>query len=86
MSEEFNPIGSRNTAGWQSVESSNIDAIAFDREPEAQLVELWVRFKTGASYSYVGVPLSTAEDFLAAQSKGKFFAENIKGKYPFQRM
>ena len=33
-------------------------------------------------YSFSGVPASVHEAFVAAKSKGRFFAENIKGRYP----
>jgi hypothetical protein len=43
---------------------------------------LKVQFTTSDTlYTFKGVPADVFKDFVAAKSKGKFFAENIRGKY-----
>jgi len=56
------------------VESSNIDAIGY--EPAKK--ELRIRFKSGQTYKYTPVTQKGYEDFLSADSKGKYFHKNIK--------
>jgi hypothetical protein len=64
----------------KEVESSNIASIGYDPPT------LEVEFHHGGVYTYEGVPQEVYENFMAAPSKGRFFAENIKGKYPHQRV
>lgn len=65
------------------VTSSNIEAIGYD--PEAQ--ELHVRFvKSGATYAYYGVQRWVFDEFLQAESKGKFFLERIKPHYQVSKL
>ena len=42
---------------------------------------LHLRFKTGGLYRYSNVDTSRFAALMAAQSKGKFFNENIKSKH-----
>lgn len=42
---------------------------------------LYVTFHSGSIYEYVDVSEETYADFLRAESLGKFFIANIKGKY-----
>ena len=65
----------------ESVESSHIDAIGYDDLKE----ELVVKFKNGQEYTYSDVKPFVYNDFLNSESKGKFFAQNIKGVYPERR-
>ena len=56
-------------------ESSNISCIGYDTE------NLFVGFKSGGFYRYDKVNPELVNDFLKAESKGKFFANYILGKY-----
>ena len=40
-----------------------------------------VEFVNGGKYEYFGVPLVVIQEFVGASSVGKFFNENIRGKY-----
>lgn len=40
-----------------------------------------VEFKGGTKYEYFGVPLEVIQAFVGASSVGRFFNENIRGKY-----
>jgi lysyl-tRNA synthetase class 2 len=47
---------------------------------------LVVRFVDGDEYAYVGVPGEVHRLFVAADSKGRFFAYQIRGRYPYNRL
>jgi lysyl-tRNA synthetase class 2 len=47
--------------------------------------KLLVRFSDGDLYVYVGVPDDVHRSFVEADSKGRFFSEAIRDRYPFNR-
>lgn len=59
------------------VESSAIDAVAYDDEHR----ELYVRYHGGGCYTYADVPPDTWDALLAAESKGAFVNRTIKPRY-----
>ena len=59
------------------VTSSNIAAIGYSLGEQ----KLHVQFKNGGHYIYEGVDPATAAEAQAADSPGRFFASNIKGKF-----
>ena len=63
------------------VNSSTISEI--DREVIKGELFLKITFTSGAEYLYQGVPANVYEAFLMAPSKGKFFHENIAGRYNY---
>lgn len=65
-----------------SVESSSLLAIGFARETRV----LEIEFRSGAAYRYLGVPPAVFEELKKAESKGRYFAHFIRGKYEFQRI
>jgi hypothetical protein len=64
------------------VESSNIESIGYDQK--AAILE--VQFHSGEIYQYASVPESVYKGLFNAQSKGKYFQANIRGKYLFNKM
>ena len=64
------------------VVSSSITTIAYVLD--TNLLE--VEFRHGASYQYFAVPSATFDAFLVANSKGAYFNQHIKGRYPFRRI
>lgn len=69
----------------QKVESSQIESIGYSADE--QIVEVEFKGKTkNPLYRYYKVDGETAERFMAAPSKGIFLAQNIKGKFEFQRI
>ena len=60
------------------VESSLILAIGYDKG--TQVLEVVLRNEL--SYQYDGVPPEVYAAFMQAESKGKFFVENIRDAYP----
>ena len=64
------------------LESSWLDRAGYDAETQT----LTIRMKNSSDiYEYQGVPEEVYRDFLAAESKGAFFAANIQNTYPTVR-
>jgi KTSC domain len=61
------------------VESSNVAAVGWQDD------KLMVKFNRGDIYRYDGVPLSVYNDFVNAESVGRFFHANIKA-YPYTKI
>jgi hypothetical protein len=64
------------------VESTAIEQI--DYSPEHG--KLFVTFKDGDEYVYVGVPERVGKAFFRAPSKGRFFQRMIRDRYPYNRV
>lgn len=62
--------------------SSNLRAAG--HEPTTNL--LAVHFTNGSVYHYKDVPPDVASKFLQADSPGKYFAAEIRGKYAGERV
>lgn len=63
-------------------ESAAISTIRYD-EGRAKL---FVRFQDGDEYVYVGVPGEVHRSFVDADSKGRFFAYEIRDQYPYNKL
>jgi KTSC domain len=61
------------------VRSSVIHAFGYD----AQERRLRITFTSGKAYIYLEVPPEVYDAFLAADSKGEFFNEEIRDQYSF---
>ena len=64
------------------VESSTIEAIGYD--PETR--QMKVRFKSGGTYSYDGVPAHEHAKLMGAESHGSHFHKHIKSKYKANKL
>lgn len=64
------------------VESRSLVSIGFARETRV----LEIEFRSGAIYQYRGVPQTIFEELRKAESKGRYFAQSIRGKYEFQHI
>jgi hypothetical protein len=62
------------------VESSMIDSIGFEKNI------LEVRFSNGGLYQYLDVPESVLAELMRASSKGRFFNQRVRGRYPALRL
>jgi len=62
------------------VESSMIDSIGYEKNV------LEVRFCNGGLYQYLDVPESVLAQLMRANSKGRFFNQQIRGRYPALRL
>lgn len=64
------------------VESTAIRDIRYDEERS----KLFVTFSDGDEYVYVGVPGEVHRSFVDADSKGQFFAYEIRDQYPYNKL
>lgn len=62
---------------WKRLSSSNLDAMRYD--PAEKLLQ--VRFKSGRTYDFAGVPQDIADGLENAGSPGAYFNSAIKGVY-----
>ena len=69
-------------ARMETPESTAIRAIRYDAERQ----RLVVRFIDGDEYAFVGVPGEVHRSFADAESKGRFFAEQVRGRYPYNKL
>lgn len=62
------------------VRSSNIASIGWENGT------LEVAFHDGGVYQYSGIPESVYRAFLNAYSKGSYFHQHIKDRYPYREV
>jgi hypothetical protein len=67
---------------WNAVESSALRAAAY-AEGEALL---YLLFGSGELYRYFDFPRWQYQEFLEADSKGRYFGRNIRGRFRYERM
>lgn len=48
--------------------------------------KLFVKFRDGGEYVYVGVPGEVHRSFVVAPSRGRFFHDEIRDRYPYNRL
>lgn len=66
---------------FETPESTNIARFRY----EIETMTLEIEFNSGGTYQYFDVSESVYEAFCTADSKGKFFAENIRGGFRYAR-
>ncbi len=62
--------------------SSSIASAGYS--PEGSTLEL--EYRNGSVYQYFAVPRSVFDALLAAESKGTFVSEQIRGRYLYRRV
>lgn len=62
-----------------TVESTTLATVAYDEAQEL----LQLEFCSQAVYLYFGVPSTVHQALLAAPSKGRYFNQNIRGRFPY---
>jgi len=67
---------------WTPVESSALQAAAYAESPAL----LYLLFRSGEVYRYFDVPRWQYQEFLAADSKGRYFGRNIRGHFRYERL
>lgn len=65
----------------QPVTSSQIKAVGY----EASTRTLAVQFNSGSIYHYANVPPTVYDEFVSAESIGKYFGEHIKGHFDYAK-
>jgi hypothetical protein len=67
---------------WRALESGALTACAYEPREQA----LYLRFVSGEVYRYLFFLPGQYEAFLAAESKGKYFAQHIRDKFPWEHL
>ena len=67
---------------WISVESSVFDAAVYLHSNRL----LYLKFRSGDIYRYFDFPSPKYEEFLAADSKGRYFASEIRDRYRYEQV
>jgi hypothetical protein len=67
---------------WTPLESSVLTAVAYSHDDHS----LYLEFRSGAIYCYFDFPLYQYDEFLAAESKGRYFSADIRDRYRCQRV
>ena len=66
----------------QPVNSSDIASIGYDASTQT----LEIEFHATGLYRYFSVPKTVADEFRATPSPGKYFLQQIKGKYAWEKV
>ncbi len=61
--------------------SSNLSSADYDEEART----MTITFRSGGTYTYENVDQGTYDGLLASPSPGKYFFENIKDKFTFEK-
>lgn len=64
------------------VVSTNMKSVGYD----SQSMTLEIEFSGGTVYQYFDVPESVHSELMSCDSKGTFFAGQIKGSYRYARV
>ena len=62
------------------VESSHISDVDYEDGV------LTIQFKDGGTYNYFDVPAGIYQEMVSAPSVGRFFKDNVKGTFEFERI
>jgi hypothetical protein len=65
-----------------NVESEAIARVEY--RPREQRMRVW--FESGGLYDYFAVPGRVYEDFIGADSKGRYFAAHVRDRFAYQRL
>jgi hypothetical protein len=67
---------------WQPLESKLLSSVAYDGEKRI----LYLRFRSGDVYRYFDLPASHYEQFLGAESQGRYFLAHIRNHFRYERL
>lgn len=67
---------------WQPLESKMLAASAY----EAPRRRLYLRFHSGDVYRYFTFPADQYQEFLDAESRGRYFLSHIRNHFPYERL
>jgi len=65
-----------------TVESTTLATVAYDETRKL----LQLEFCSQAVYLYSGVPAALHQALLGAPSKGRYFNQTIRGRFPYRRV
>jgi hypothetical protein len=75
----------RTVPDWTSLSSSNLRSCRWYENAERESI-LEIEFHNGSVYRYHDVPESVFDALLAAPSKGKYHAANVKFRFKYRRL
>ena len=67
---------------WQPFESKLLISAAYDAEPRI----LYLRFHSGDVYRYFDFPAEQYQQFLDAESRGRYFLAHIRNHFRYERL
>jgi hypothetical protein len=67
---------------WKPLESKLLAAVAFVVEKRV----LYLRFHSGERYRYFTFPAEQYQEFLEAESQGRYFLSHIRNQFPYERL
>ena len=67
---------------WQPFESKLLAASAYDGEKRI----LYLRFRSGEVYRYFEFPGQKYRELLDAESRGRYFLNNIRNRFRYERL
>jgi hypothetical protein len=67
---------------WQPLESKMFTSSAYDSARQI----LYLRFTSGEVYCYFDFPASQYQEFLDAESHGRYFLSNIRDRFRYERL
>lgn len=67
---------------WQPFESKLLTSAAYDSEGSI----LYLRFHSGDVYRYFDFPAAQYQQFLNADSRGRYFLANIRNQFRYERL
>ena len=67
---------------WLTIDSKMLSSLAYDAEKQI----LHLRFRTGEVYRYFDFPGENYQEFLDAESRGKYFLSNIRDRFRYERL
>jgi hypothetical protein len=67
---------------WQPLESKMLAAAAYDANKSI----LYLRFRHGDVYRYFAFPEEQYQDFLNAESRGRYFLSHIRDRFAYERL
>ena len=62
---------------WERVDSGLFDGVLYREDVQ----QLYLRFRDGNVYRYFDCPASAYNEFLAAESKGRYFSQHIRDHF-----
>lgn len=67
---------------WQRLDSKLLAAAAYIAPRRL----LYLRFNSGELYRYFTFPAEQYQDFLDAESHGRYFLAHIRNQFPYERL
>ena len=64
------------------LQSTSLSAATY----QEQSASLELEFRSGAIYRYIGVPAQVYQELLHSESKGRYFNQHIRNRFPYTQI